>query len=201
MNLDRLLMEGIRWIAWPSITVNATTMTLSALSENFVTMFIGCGGAAASLYAWLYYLDERDNMPEKPITYRNLATRLRYEIVEERAMRPGQKVDSVKSLAERFGTTRVTVSRALKVLAREGLIEVVHGRGTYVLGDDGWRDDRVKDHIERALITHPSGERIPHTQQLVVEFGTTYSTVRRVQRNLSTRGVIVRQPDGGYVRA
>ncbi|WP_426566344.1 GntR family transcriptional regulator [Angustibacter sp. McL0619] len=50
----------------------------------------------------------------------------------------GSRLPAVTKLGEQFGVAAGTVRSALAVLAREGLVEVQHGRGTTVL--DGGRD-------------------------------------------------------------
>ncbi len=189
----------IRWTAPPTVVVNTAVFVIGVIDRDLVFASIGCVLAAFALLAWIYYLE--DSMTNRPAGYRDIAARLRWEITEERALRPGAKLESIHKIAERLGSTRVTVARALNVLVQEGLIEIVRGRGTYVLGEDDFRSDRAKDHVERRIITVPSGQAIPHTQTLVREFDTSYATVRRVQRTLSSQGVITRQPDGTYIRS
>ncbi|GAB7041075.1 MULTISPECIES: NUDIX domain-containing protein [Catenuloplanes] len=46
---------------------------------------------------------------------------------------PGRRVPSEKDLHDEFGLARETVRRALAILRQEGLIEVRHGHGTFVV--------------------------------------------------------------------
>ena len=46
---------------------------------------------------------------------------------------PGENLPSERELAERFGVSRITLRKALAVLAQEGWIEIVQGRGNTVL--------------------------------------------------------------------
>ena len=46
--------------------------------------------------------------------------------------KPGQKVPSEAALVKQFGTSRITVNRALRDLVQRGLVERVAGSGTYV---------------------------------------------------------------------
>jgi DNA-binding GntR family transcriptional regulator len=47
--------------------------------------------------------------------------------------RPGQPPPrSERDLAEYYGVAYATVRRAMQVLRERGLIETIHGRGTYV---------------------------------------------------------------------
>lgn len=47
---------------------------------------------------------------------------------------PGARLRSERDLAEHFGVAYGTVRRAMEVLRGRGLIETIHGRGTFVTG-------------------------------------------------------------------
>jgi DNA-binding FadR family transcriptional regulator len=57
---------------------------------------------------------------------------LRREILTG-GFQPGDHLPSERELAERFGISRITLRKALAVLAQEGWIEIVQGRGNTVL--------------------------------------------------------------------
>jgi GntR family transcriptional regulator len=63
--------------------------------------------------------------------YRRIEASVR-AMIAEGEMRPGMRLPSEATLAQRFGTTRVTVSKALAVLERDGLVNRAVGRGTFV---------------------------------------------------------------------
>src|SRR5699024_5132539 len=44
----------------------------------------------------------------------------------------GNRIPNEKKIREKFGTSRITVRRALKELENEGILEVVHGKGIFV---------------------------------------------------------------------
>ncbi|MGP3924754.1 GntR family transcriptional regulator [Streptomyces sp. 8N616] len=60
-----------------------------------------------------------------------VAAILRDEITSG-SIAPGQRLDSVRALAERFNIASQTVTNALKILIDEGLIRSVPNRGYYV---------------------------------------------------------------------
>ncbi|MDP9798727.1 mutator protein MutT [Catenuloplanes nepalensis] len=64
--------------------------------------------------------------------YRQLAGVLRDRIACGN-LPPGRRLPSEKDLHDEFGLARETVRRALAVLRHEGLIEVRHGHGTFVV--------------------------------------------------------------------
>jgi DNA-binding GntR family transcriptional regulator len=45
---------------------------------------------------------------------------------------PGARLRAERDLAERFGVAYGTIRRAMVVLRERGLIETIHGRGTFV---------------------------------------------------------------------
>jgi len=63
--------------------------------------------------------------------YVSLASQLRSEIVEGR-WPTGTQLPTIDRLSERYGVAKVTVRQALGVLASEGLIERIQGKGTFV---------------------------------------------------------------------
>jgi DNA-binding GntR family transcriptional regulator len=52
--------------------------------------------------------------------------------IEAGTLRPGDKLPAETDLAGRYGVARMTVRRAVAELASEGLVVVMHGRGTFV---------------------------------------------------------------------
>jgi DNA-binding GntR family transcriptional regulator len=63
--------------------------------------------------------------------WQQVADDLRNEI---RAGRPeaGSRLPSEADLAYQYSVSRVTIRHAISTLAEEGLVEAVHGRGTFV---------------------------------------------------------------------
>lgn len=64
--------------------------------------------------------------------YRQLAAVLR-DRVRNGELAAGQRIPSEKDLHDEFGLARETIRRALAILRTEGLIEVRHGHGTFVI--------------------------------------------------------------------
>lgn len=63
--------------------------------------------------------------------FRQVADILRRRI-ESGELRPRRPVPSLKTLTEEYGVSRITASKAVAILADEGLIHVVRGKGWYV---------------------------------------------------------------------
>jgi GntR family transcriptional regulator len=71
-----------------------------------------------------------DHEGKTPI-YLQIAAILRGEI-ERGEIVPGRPVPSETQLMQRYEVARLTARKAVRVLADEGLVEVVPGRGAYV---------------------------------------------------------------------
>lgn len=63
--------------------------------------------------------------------WRGVADRLAAEIADG-VFRPGERLANERELAERYGVHRHTLRRAVADLAGRGLLDVRHGRGTFV---------------------------------------------------------------------
>jgi DNA-binding GntR family transcriptional regulator len=64
--------------------------------------------------------------------YRQLASVLR-DRIRSGELPPGRRMPSEKDLHDEFGLARETIRRSIAVLRSEGLIEVRHGHGTFVV--------------------------------------------------------------------
>lgn len=81
-----------------------------------------------------YHLAEATVMGQKPFqAYQQLATRLRAEFEQ---LEPGTRIPTETELGTRFGVSRTTIRRAMKVLEDEGLVHVAFARtGRHVAGE------------------------------------------------------------------
>src|ERR1700723_559640 len=70
------------------------------------------------------------DLPNVP-KYQQVFETLSHEILSGK-YQPGQKFPSEAALVQRFGTSRITVGRALRELSQRGLVERVAGSGTFV---------------------------------------------------------------------
>src|SRR6185295_12410038 len=70
--------------------------------------------------------------------YQQVFNALEHDIISGK-YRPGGKLPSEAALVKQFGTSRITVGRAVRDLRQRGLVERRAGSGTYVR-DSGTRD-------------------------------------------------------------
>ncbi|MER6141331.1 FadR/GntR family transcriptional regulator [Streptomyces sparsogenes] len=70
----------------------------------------------------------------RPRLYEQVVARLR-EYVRTEGLRRGDRIPPERELAERLGVSRTSVRQAIVALEVQGLVEVRHGGGTYLLRD------------------------------------------------------------------
>lgn len=71
------------------------------------------------------------NEEPRPNTAANSAARLEQWIVDN-ALRPGQRLPSERQLIERLGVSRSALREGLQSLRTRGVIETLHGKGSFV---------------------------------------------------------------------
>lgn len=76
---------------------------------------------------WRVQLDHDSHVP----LYQQIADLLRADI-EAGVYAPGAKIPAVSTIIQMTGCTHVTVRKGIRVLADEGLVNVVPGKGTFV---------------------------------------------------------------------
>ncbi|MBO0819794.1 MAG: winged helix-turn-helix transcriptional regulator [Nocardiopsaceae bacterium] len=82
-------------------------------------------------------------MPEDPRIYVRVVHRVRAQI-EDGTLRPGQPTPTIETFCQQFGCTRQTVSKALRLLADEGLLIRYPGLGYYVSAGEGFGGERPR---------------------------------------------------------
>jgi GntR family transcriptional regulator len=80
-----------------------------------------------------------DRGAETPI-YQQIAATIR-ERIEAGDYKPGRALPSLSALCAEFSVAPLTMAKALRVLADEGLTRTVPRRGTFVVGEDEPEDE------------------------------------------------------------
>ncbi|HEY4993505.1 MAG TPA: GntR family transcriptional regulator, partial [Nakamurella sp.] len=75
-------------------------------------------------------------VPRTPL-YERLVERLRTHVLQA-DLRAGDRLPPERELAARLGVSRSSVRQAIVALQVRGLVEVRHGGGTFLRGDDPW---------------------------------------------------------------
>jgi len=191
------------WLAIPALIINVGCAVLALVIKNPQVFLVGWAGACFTVYGLFYFHETR----RMPMGYRSLAMQLRWDITnDEDGYEPGQKLPPIVEIAKKYTTTNTTTIRALRVLAAEGLIDIVHGRGTYYVGADKIPDDgdpaaRIEKHLKTIIDRVPAGHPIPSVRTLAAAHQTSAAPIQRALTDLAHRGLIRTTPAGGYVRA
>ena len=77
---------------------------------------------------------------DRKLVYVSIAEDLRGRIARGE-LTGGERLPGELALVRHYGASRNTVRQALALLANEGLIEVIHGKGRFVRSDAGPRSD------------------------------------------------------------
>lgn len=73
------------------------------------------------------HLDRHSTIPLKEQIYLDIAQRIRTEL-----FKPGQQLPSVRQYAAQLGVSLLTVVAAYRLLEQAGLVQTIHGSGTFV---------------------------------------------------------------------
>lgn len=108
--------------------------------------------------------------------------------------RPNDKLPSQRELAERFGTTLMTIRKGLNILAEEGAIRIEHGVGTFVNSPNLAEDDfqllsfshtlqqrPLSDTFTRPLEVRSNVTHLKAQQGLKLTKGTSVSFLSRLR--------------------
>jgi len=129
-------------------------------------------------------------------TYQAIAQTLRERI--ERGDYPARsRLPGEPELMNEFGVARATVRRAISSLAEAGLINTVHGVGSFV--SDGLANapslprhaqisSEIRDQIDTGRLS--PGEQLPSEAELQARFDASRTTVRRALKTLEDAGLV-----------
>ena len=100
------------------------------------------------------------NTNQNPI-YEQICIQIKRQILDG-ALTPGQPLPSIRSLAKELRISVITTKRAYEELERDGYIETVAGKGSFVARPDTGRIrreylERVRAHLLEAVRLAPSG--------------------------------------------
>ncbi len=138
-------------------------------------------------------------------------------LMEELRARHERRLPGLRELSARYGVAYVTMSKAVRALCREGVLETVRGRGTYIRPADtrpahaaspaqsptpaGSTWTRVRASIERDLLrqVYPPDSPLPPSKELSRAYGVSRRTLRKALSSLAAEGLLL--PYGGGYRA
>ncbi|GAA3142033.1 hypothetical protein GCM10010466_36230 [Planomonospora alba] len=132
--------------------------------------------------------------PPSPSTrYETVAAALRQDIASGK-LSQGSQLPREAMLAEQHGVSKGTARQALQMLAAEGRITAVHGKGWFVGDAQGalTRTEEVAESIRKAILAgdFPRESRIPGESALAEQYGVARVTVRRAIALLEAEGIV-----------
>jgi len=86
--------------------------------------------------------------------YEQVVERLR-EFIDVEELKPGDRLMSERELAERLGVSRTSVRQALTVLRVQGLVEIRHGDGVYLVTPPGDVIGSLALEVANSEVDHP----------------------------------------------
>ena len=88
--------------------------------------------------------------PQTSPNYLRIAEELKKAILDN-VLAPGSRIDSHQALSERFGVSRVTIRQALTLLQKQGYVNLIPKKGSFV-SHNAVRLSRVRFHLVALLI-------------------------------------------------
>jgi GntR family transcriptional repressor for pyruvate dehydrogenase complex len=86
--------------------------------------------------------------------YEQVVERLR-DFIDVEDLKPGDRLMSERELAERLGVSRTSVRQALTVLRVQGLVEIRHGDGVYLVEPPGQVIPSLALEVANSEVDHP----------------------------------------------
>ncbi|MDA1476471.1 FadR/GntR family transcriptional regulator [Bacillus changyiensis] len=116
--------------------------------------------------------------------YKQIKTKKIYEEVAETLLemiktgdlQPGDKLDSVQSLAESFEVSRSAVREALSALKAMGIVEMKQGEGTYV---QTFEPEQISTQLSAALLMKKNDVRDLLEVRKILEIGAVSGAVQK----------------------
>ncbi|AIG64744.1 GntR family transcriptional regulator [Corynebacterium atypicum] len=93
--------------------------------------------------------------------------------------RPGEALPAEAELAAYLDVSRPTMREVIRVLADRGMVQVIHGRGTYLNSRDQWTDMvTLVDMVSRSMSAREVGEYLVEIRRMI-EVGSCGYAARR----------------------
>jgi GntR family transcriptional repressor for pyruvate dehydrogenase complex len=132
--------------------------------------------------------------PRAPI-YTSTAARIR-ELGITEGLEPGDRLPSERALAQRLGVSRTSLREALAALRIEGLIEVQHGNGIYLLRSPG---ETIPPISSELAISHPGLPSLGEVRNTLEALAAELAAIRRDDGDLARMVEATRTMDAAIV--
>lgn len=107
--------------------------------------------------------------------YEQITSQVKAQVMDGR-LQQGQSIPSMRALAKSLHISVITVQRAYEDLQRDGFIETVVGKGSFISGSskDFWQEEQqrlMEEHLSKAVeIGRRCGIRVDKMKELVALF-------------------------------
>ena len=104
--------------------------------------------------------------------YEQITSQVKAQVMDGR-LQQGQSIPSMRALAKSLHISVITVQRAYEDLQRDGFIETVVGKGSFISGSskDFWQEEQqrlMEEHLSKAVeIGRRCGIRVDKMKELV----------------------------------
>ena len=132
--------------------------------------------------------------PRAPI-FASTAARIR-ELAEQRGLEAGDRLPGERELARQLGVSRTSLREALTALRIEGLIEVQHGNGIYLLHSPA---DTIPPISPELVSRHPRLPSLGEVRNTLEALAAELAARRRDDADLARMVEAVRAMDGAIV--
>ncbi len=115
--------------------------------------------------------------------------------------KPGDRLPSIRVLAQSAGISSVPMWKAVNLLAEEGELEVLQGSGIRVKPypeepsgalRKGWLGLRDRIHKDILSGLYPPGSLMPSLKEMRVHYGVSFQTLKKALDNLTSSGCLAR---------
>lgn len=128
--------------------------------------------------SWIFVTNEVNLLKFTKVTTKKIyeeVSEILHEKIRTGELKPGDRLDSVETLAEKLQVSRSAVREALASLKAMGLLEIRQGSGTFVKNIP---KQKLEFPLSTAILTQK--ENVPHLLELrkILEVGTANSAAR-----------------------
>jgi DNA-binding transcriptional regulator YhcF (GntR family) len=121
--------------------------------------------------------------------------------IENGSWNPGDLLPSISSLAKTANVSPVSMWKAVHRLSESGELEVMHGQGTRIKGNQeinividntqkGWQGLRDRIHKDILCGKYTQGMMLPSLKELQSFYGVSYQTVKKALDCLTAEGIL-----------
>ena len=168
--------------------------------QNVFRNIEDCGLVESKQKIGTYIVDKSSQKDEKHTSKRDLAAEMIKQHIIDNNYKPGDKLLSVRKLAEYYGMTPATTRNALNTLMLEDIL--IKSSNGFIVKSVSFKTKALKkrtltektaEKIENLISKNKfkEGDKLPSNQELAIEFRVSVKTVHDAQKLLAKDGKIL----------